>query len=214
LSAAPKTSWAWMHVRNVGSRVRPRTRSLKPLRLWTLRVALRRMRRWGRSPRSRRSRLAEGSLMPRASDAGYSNGAAGEKVSYYNPSTEEIAFNAETEEEQLGLATARSAEADIQEDREDYVSPGTSSSTSGSRPDKSGTSSMTDPRSPARTTDSPYSKDQPQNPESSSAHSTDGSGQETTSGQQSQQDSSADSAPAGAAATLRVTKGSKRGSAS
>lgn len=148
--------------------------------------------------------------MPRANLHGYSN--AEEEVFYVSEA--ETATSLEDQEQQEGLDTAASAEADIAEDREDWTSAGTSSSTSGSSPDKSGTHSTTDPQSPAPTTDSHSSKDQPPSQESSTVHSTDGNGQETTSDQPSQPDSSAASAPRAQATPAQGTSKSKRSSAS
>lgn len=74
------------------------------------------------------------------------------------------------------------------------LSLGTSSSTSGSMPDKSGTSGMIDLQLPAHDADSPSSRDPHPRPTSSSAPTTDGSGHETGSSPWSPPDSSEDSA--------------------
>jgi hypothetical protein len=76
-------------------------------------------------------------------------------------------------------------------------SAGISSSTSGNKPDKSGSSGTQDPRSPAPDVESHSGKDQPASQaRSSSASSTDGSTPETGSAPQSLQASSEESAAA------------------
>lgn len=137
--------------------------------------------------------------MPKASLSGYSNGATGERVVYYDGPS------AEDQEQYSALMTAEVALADELDDKEVSPSAGISSSTSGSKRGESGTSTGIDLQSPALTTDSPSSKGQPQNQASSTAHSTAGSGQETTSDQASPQDFSADST-AEAEATQQGTK--------
>jgi len=72
----------------------------------------------------------------------------------------------------------------------DEQSPGTSSSTSGSGPDRSGTSGTTDLQSPAPSAESPSARDPQARPASSSVSSTGGSGQETGSSLVSPLDSS------------------------
>lgn len=144
--------------------------------------------------------------MPRANLQGYSNALAGERVSYVSSAEFEQAF--EDQEQQAGLEIAALAQEDIAEDEEAGSSAGTSSLTSGSKQDKSGTSTGTDPQSPAPTTDSPSFKGRPQNQESSTAPSTGGSTQGTGSARPSQQASSAASRPGAQATQGRGTKGS------
>lgn len=150
--------------------------------------------------------------MPRANLSGYSNADAGEHVIYgEDPNADTRPVNEDGES--LNKDGSVSKRQPTREG-DDESSAGTNSLTSERTPDKSGTSSGTDPQSPAPTTDSPSSKDQPPSQESSTARSTAGSGRVTSSDRPSPQVFSAASAAGAPATPAQPTKGGKRGSSS
>jgi hypothetical protein len=133
--------------------------------------------------------------MPKANTSGFSNALNDDPdVNYYGAT--EPDDNIEPLDENLDPNQVRQIERAVAADEkeEEESSAGTSSSTSGSKLGKSGSSSGTARQSRARTAASHSEPDQPAKPTHSSASTTDGSTQGTSSDPASLRGSSAESA--------------------